>query len=166
MKKMIALLLVCACGWTVQAQETTPVKPKSDFVLACSDEKPSVGFVVRELTDNPDVIVAELFLFLQGQEVTNAKIKALPSYLRFEWPRSQCKSLRPFVLSCKGAVAPTVYEGATIRAHGFDTVLFQEIWTTGLLRGVRAFLNLEVNGEALNVPMMYTSEFCTDQATF
>ncbi len=185
--KLVAILFAAFGSLLVTesalAQISIEKKPEgAQFVLACSDEKPSVGFVVRELTDAPETIVAELFLFQGAQYIpvdtypraNNLEelkkraelLSKLPTYLRIEWPRTDCVDKGPFLISCEGQTATTNYEGVSVKAWKMNTVLSLEATTKEQTMSVKVNLSLNVNGEDVVVPLYYTDGSCTSDYIF
>lgn len=174
-----SLLVVQAASAQIKIEK----KPEgAQFVLACSDEKPSLGFVVRELTDSPETIVTELFLFQGTQHIPVGSfprannleelkkraelLSKLPTYLRIEWPRTDCIDKGPFLISCEGQTATTNYEGVSVKAWKMNTVLGLEATTKEETMSVKINLSLNINGEDVLVPLYYEAGSCTSEYIF
>lgn len=147
------------------------------FVMACSDEEPTIGLVVREMTDDSNVIIGEVFFFKGAQNAPldmiprasaldalkkrSALFASLPNYLRFEWSRSKCLNPQAFVTTCEGESDTIYYKDKVIKAMGLETLINLEIKANGVIQSVKANIALDINGEKINLPLAFKGTGCT-----
>lgn len=137
---------------------------KNDFQLACSDETPTLGFVIREVPEDKTV-VAELFAF-QGMKVIYPRLANFPSYLRFEWPRQNCQKFEAYTMKCEHTSEVQTIENHHVQALSMES--FNKIEERDgqrvLLR--ETLLRLSVDGVTHEIHGEFSEFQCSDSGVF
>lgn len=141
-----------------------PALAKSDFQLACSDETPTLGVVIREVPED-QTVVTELFAF-QGMKVIYPSLANFPSYLRFEWPRQNCQKFEAYAMKCEHTSEIQTIEGHRVQALSMESFskIEQRDGQQVLLR--KTLLRLSVDGVTHEIHGEFSELQCSDSGVF
>lgn len=132
------------------------------FLVACSDETPTLAMEVREMIDEPTV-VGEVFTF-----ATNLKTETmtLPNYLRFEWPKDKCSKTEAYVMKCQDSQNIQMIDGHQVEPLSVETFSSSERINDKDILYRNILMKILVDGKSIEVQGKFLIKQCTDQMTF
>ncbi|MEN0060173.1 MAG: hypothetical protein AAGB31_15145 [Bdellovibrio sp.] len=87
-------------------------------------------------------------------------LTGIPSYLRFEWKRGQCKIEDELVIFCMGTTEEQTYNEQKISAWSFSSSINVAKTFAGKFTSHRVALDLRVNNKDYVLPMRYEEGEC------
>ena len=155
LKALATIFIALSFSHFAHAEEAEPT-----FRLACSDEEPTIGIVIREVPED-HVAVGEIFSF-KGMAAVNTAVSMLPEYLRFEWPFENCKKTEAYVMKCEGSSDVQIIDGHRVEPISVESA------STPFLNAFQRDLTfkLKVDGKPYELHTTFSEKQCTDKAVF